>query len=128
MLHDRSKHLAGLGHPLAPEKGDQDQAHDSAHIWLAGSKFGEDMLHHKVFHTPLDLGMAHNEWAKCRRNVQRPEFLRRRRVPGTGYISRARYMGSQHSRTKDVVHKMEHGQECDLGSNAGQREDERNGA
>lgn len=44
------------------------------------------MPHHEVLHTPLDIGMAHNEWTKRRRNVQRPEFLRRRRVARTRYV------------------------------------------
>lgn len=67
MLHDRSKHLASLRHSLAPENGrdrSQVSTHDSAHRWLASSEFGKNMLHHELLHAPLDLGMAHDEWAK----------------------------------------------------------------
>jgi len=48
------------------------------------------MSHHKVLHTTLDFRMAHNERSERRRNVQRPEFLRWRRVAGNKIQSRAR--------------------------------------
>lgn len=87
VLYDRPKHLASLHQPLAPETVVKQYTHDGTHVRLASGKFRKNMLHQKVLHAPLDLGMAHDERPQRRRDVQRPEFLRWRHVTGQDMVN-----------------------------------------